>query len=175
MKAHEMSPCWMIVWKRKNGNAIAYAGRHRIVMYDGWYKEAKPKELKEVLTHEMIHAFLSQNGVRDCHGPYFKTCCYLLGLDEAYAHERAYKWIGRCSECGHRYRKQYSAFSAQYCPECKKVTKTKNRRSKAKLKVRKECPSTQVDVSIIDAGTMASIPQTESTIAPSISMRSTDR
>ena len=172
-KAHDMYPCEILVWKRKYRSYLAYAYKHRIVVYDGWYKTATPKALRKLLTHEMAHSFLAQNSNGDSHGQYFKTCCYLLGLD-GYK-ERAYKWIGRCSECGHRYRKQSQAYSAQYCPECKTTTKTKNRRSKAKLKVKKECQRIQPSVIITDVETMGSIPQTEISIAPTISMRSTER
>ena len=173
-KAHDLHPCEILVWKRKYRTYLAYAYRHRIVVYDGYYKTATPKELRRLLTHEMAHSFLTQNNNDDRHGEYFKTVCYLLGLETS-KRERAFKYIGRCSECGFRHKKSNYEWDERWCPVCKANTKVRNRRSKAKLKVRKECPSTQVDVSIIDAGTMASIPQTESTIAPSISMRSTDR
>ena len=173
-KAHDLYPCEIIVWKRSLGNCQGYAYTSRIVIYEGYYKEATVAQLKKLLTHEMAHSFLSQNRNPDRHGKYFRTCCYLLGL-EKYSCERPYKWIGRCSECGHRYRKQAQAYSGQYCPECKKITKTKNRRSKAKLKVKKECQRIQPSVSITDVETMGSIPQTEISIAPTISMRSTER
>ena len=173
-KAHDLHPCEIIVWKRKYRTYLAYAYRHRIVVYDGYYKTATPKELRRLLTHEMAHSFLTQNNNDDRHGEYFKTVCYLLGLETS-KRERAFKYIGRCSECGFRHKKSNYEWDERWCPVCKANTKVRNRRSKAKLKVRKECPSTQADVSIIDAGTMASISQTESTIAPSISMRSTDR
>lgn len=173
-KADDLYPCEIIVWKRKYKNFWAYAYRNRIVVYDGFYKKATEKELKQTLAHEMVHSFLMQNGTHDHHGEYFRTACFLLGLNRHHK-ERAYKYIGRCSECNHRYRKQSYAYSGQYCPECKKHTRTKNRRSKAKLKVRKECQRIQPDVSSSDVGMMESIPPTESTIAPTISMRSNDR
>ena len=173
-KAHDMLPAEIIVWKRSLGNCQGYAYAFRIVIYEGYYKTAIERNLKRLLMHEMAHSFLSQNNRRDRHGQYFRTCCYLLGL-EGHSCERPYKWIGRCSECGHRYRKQSQAYSYQHCPECGKNTKTKNRRSKAKLKVRKECPSTQVDASTIDVGEMGSMPQVADSIAPIISMRRTER
>ena len=172
-EAHDMLPSEILVWKRSLGNCQAYAYAFRIVIYEGYYKKATEQQLKKLLMHEMVHSFLGQNHNRDSHGQYFKTCCYLLGL--AGYKERPYKWIGRCSECGHKYRKQSQAFSYQNCPECGKTTKTKNRRSKAKLKVRKECPSTQVDASTIDVGEMGSMPQVADSIAPIISMRRTER
>ena len=173
-KAHDMHPCEIIVWRRKYRTYLAYAYTHRIVVYDGWYKTATPKELRRLLTHEMAHSFLAQNRNDDHHGEYFKTACYLLGLETS-TRERAFKYIGRCSECGFKHKKSNYKWNERWCPVCKANTKLKNRRSKAKLKVRKECPSTQVDASIIDVGEMGSMPQVADSIAPIISMRRTER
>ena len=183
----------------------AYAGQELNFSKDSYQRYSPKRLRESIAHELIHYYLMDNNcpEKRD-HGPIFQACCQVMGLDDAWAKEVPHSYQYVC-ECGWwvKTSKRIKAYRCRGClkdmvlkVEYEKLRKmaaigsntinlnmsryavmTEKNIDPRKKHIRRNqvCPSTQVDASTIDVGEMGSTPQVADSIAPSISMRQTER
>ena len=102
----------------KTGRSLACAGP-RMRIQTRYFQTTTAKDLKKTVTHEMVHYYLSDNGVIEVHGPLFKACCDALGLRSPWRKEAVWKYKHICP-CGW-WLKSMRRKRTIYCGSCRKL------------------------------------------------------